>query len=560
MSYLVLARKYRPQNFEDVVGQGHVTQVLANAITSGRVAHAILFSGPRGTGKTTIARILAKAMNCAKGPAPSPCNQCQSCQEITSGSAADVFEIDGASNNGVDHIRDLRENIKYMPSHSRYKIYIIDEVHMLSTPAFNALLKTLEEPPSHILFFFATTDPQKIPITILSRCQRHDLRRITLASVADHMTGLCQKEGISIPGESLDLIAREAGGSMRDALSLLDHIMACSQGQIAHKQVLDILGVVDRKILFDLSEALWAQDAARVLEILDDVYDRGHNIRDFYAALLDHFRNFLVARMCRNTDRLVDVPGHEIELLTAQTRNLSPVYLSQVLDALLKEETVIRFSTQPRLALEMAFIRLLQVKPALPIETLIQKLDDLSQGIYASPQAEPLGVREPVYERASAPSRSAPEAQGPRVVGKAMIRKESPAPLPVYQPGESLEETWVKLSQVISEKSLAMGSYLSRCVLKKLDSGRVEIQVKGNGFDFKQINKKRGVIQAACDQFLGRKTDVSIEIEEPPEGVRDQELSRTERLRREALNHPLVAAAVDIFDGKVLNVKIVEPS
>jgi len=227
MSYLVLARKYRPQTFAEVVEQGHITRTLTHAISAGRMVHAVLFSGPRGTGKTTVARILAKAMNCEKGPTPDPCNICRSCREITAGSAVDVYEIDGASNNSVDQIRDLRENLRYMPAHSQYKIYIIDEVHMLSIAAFNALLKTLEEPPAHVMFIFATTEPQKIPVTILSRCQRHDFRRIPIESMTQHMEMISSKEGIRIPSESVWLIAREAGGSMRDALSLLDQVMAC---------------------------------------------------------------------------------------------------------------------------------------------------------------------------------------------------------------------------------------------------------------------------------------------------------------------------------------------
>jgi len=410
MSYLVLARKYRPQTFTDVVEQEHVTRTLSNAISSGRVAHAILFSGPRGTGKTTIARILAKAMNCEHGPTPTPCNQCRSCTEITSGSAADVFEIDGASNNGVDHIRDLRENIRYMPAHSRYKIYIIDEVHMLSTAAFNALLKTLEEPPAHILFFFATTEPHKIPITILSRCQRHDLRRIDLDDICNHMESLCKREGISITKESLGIIARESGGSMRDALSLLDQVMSGSPEGISHEQVLDLLGVVDRKILFELSAAVLRSDLPEILSIIEDIYDQGHNIKELYGSLAEHFRNLLVVRMGKKVDKIVDVPAHEISLMTEQVKNVSELFLSQILDALCKEESAIRYSTQPRLAMEMAFIRVFQIRPALPIEILIEKLDKLSKGVYDGPadfgRPEPAvatAVRESVSYRVASP-------------------------------------------------------------------------------------------------------------------------------------------------------------
>lgn len=258
MAYLVLARKYRPQTFEEVVGQEHVTRTLKNAISGNRVAHAILFSGPRGTGKTTIARILAKAVNCESGPTPTPCNGCRSCQDITAGRGVDVFEIDGASNNSVDQVRELRDNSRYMPAHSRYKIYIIDEVHMLSIAAFNALLKTLEEPPAHVLFFFATTEAHKIPITILSRCQRHDLRRIESAAISQHMEDLCRQEAVSLSSGNLWAIARESGGSMRDALSLLDQVLASRDGQIDDEYVMNLLGGMDRQVLYDLSEATFS--------------------------------------------------------------------------------------------------------------------------------------------------------------------------------------------------------------------------------------------------------------------------------------------------------------
>ncbi len=388
MSYLVLARKYRPQTFEQVVEQAHITRTLTNAISTGRVAHAILFSGPRGTGKTTVARILAKAMNCGQGPTAAPCNCCRSCEEITGGHGVDVFEIDGASNNSVDQVRELRENIKYMPAHSPFKIYIIDEVHMLSTTAFNALLKTLEEPPSHILFLFATTEPHKIPITILSRCQRHDFRRINLDALLRHMTWICRQENFNIDEQSLGLIARESGGSMRDALSLLDQIMTCVDGSLTHEQVVDLLGVIDRKMIYELAQAILNSDLATVLDVLDEIYDRGHDMKKLFANLLEHFRNLMVATLGHKAGKLIDLPTAEIEQLTQQAKRMPAGSINHIFDLLCREETTVRYSPQPKLALEMALIRLLQAGPALPIDVLIDKLDDLRREILPPGQAQ----------------------------------------------------------------------------------------------------------------------------------------------------------------------------
>ncbi|MFU8805548.1 MAG: DNA polymerase III subunit gamma/tau, partial [Bradymonadaceae bacterium] len=255
-SYVVLARKWRPEHFEEVVGQGHVARTLTNSIEQDRVAHAYLFCGARGVGKTSTARILAKALNCKQGPTATPCYDCVACKEISDGQSVDVFEIDGASNRGINEIRDLREGVRYAPSRDRYKVYIIDEVHMLTTEAFNALLKTLEEPPPHAIFIFATTEPQKIPVTILSRCQRFDFKRIGQKDIVDHLAYLCEQEGIEADRAALQIIARQAAGGMRDALSLLDQIISFAGKSVKEEQIAEILGVANRKHLFELSEAV----------------------------------------------------------------------------------------------------------------------------------------------------------------------------------------------------------------------------------------------------------------------------------------------------------------
>jgi len=557
MSYLVLARKYRPQTFEQVVAQTHITRTLTNAISSGRVAHAILFSGPRGTGKTTVARVLAKAMNCKDGPTPVPCNVCKSCNEITAGKAVDVFEIDGASNNSVDQVRELRENIKYMPAHSPHKIYIIDEVHMLSTAAFNALLKTLEEPPSHVMFMFATTEPHKIPITILSRCQRHDFRRIDLNSISTHMASLCRQEGFEIAEESLELIAREAGGSMRDGLSLLDQVMTCLQGPITHEQVLDILGIIDRKFIFDLSESILKADISAALDLLDDIYDHGHDMKKLYADLLEHFRNLLVAAMGKKVNKLIDLPAGEIDQLVAQAKTISTTALSQIFDLFFKAEASIRLSAQPKMALEMTLVRMLQSKPALPIDVLIDKLDVLRE--------EMLGDGQP-QEFSGTPPSSTSNAKDLSAGSQGETSLGSP-PIGARKSGIETEEAfasnrpaeaWKQISKVISNKNPSLAVNLAKCRLKKIEDHRLEIEVPGNGITLKMIQREKNMaaLRQVCADVLGSQKDIQLTPGTGPDDSYQKKKSHDNELKKKALSHPLVADAVEIFDGKLVDVKL----
>jgi len=548
MSYIVLARKYRPQTFEQVIKQDHVTRTLTNAISLNRVAHAILLTGPRGTGKTTVARIMAKAMNCKDGPASIPCNKCRSCREITSGSSADVYEIDGASNNGVEQIRALRENVKYMPAYSRYKIYIIDEVHMLTIAAFNALLKTLEEPPSHIMFVFATTEPNKIPITILSRCQRYDFRHIDIESLSEHMKGLCTKEGFDIPIESLELIAREAGGSMRDALSLLDQVISCVQGSITHDKVLDILSVIDRKIIFDISGAVLRGDLPAILDILDDIYARGYEMQKLYADMVEQFRNLLVVKMGKNVSKLVNLPAHEIDLMRDQAKDISPVFLNQIFDLLFKEEPAIRFSSQPKLAIEMLFIKMFQIKPAMPIDLLIEKLDNLKNESYKKTGHE-ISEDQASYGCCEKGAKWSTETRD---------LKESVAQ-PHVSGQDNLDLTWERLLNIFLENHSALAASLKKCVLKKLTEQSLEIEINGNDFNVNMIkrNKNVAIIEKVCEDFFGKRMDLTLTVKKnQKKDKQEHKTDRENRLKQEALSHSLVADTIEIFNGRVLDVKV----
>jgi DNA polymerase-3 subunit gamma/tau len=562
MSYLVLARKYRPQNFDQVVKQEHVTRTLANAISADRVAHAILFSGPRGTGKTTVARILAKALNCEQGPAPTPCNTCQSCREITAGSAVDVFEIDGASNNSVDQVRELRENIKYMPAHCRYKIYIIDEVHMLSIAAFNALLKTLEEPPSHVMFIFATTESHKIPITILSRCQRHDFRRIDIESISMQLASLCKNEGFEIAAESLWLMARESGGSMRDALSLLDQVMTCSDGEIFNQQVLETLGIIDRQTLFNISEALFSRDVSRLLDILDEAYDRGYDLKKLYSDLLEHFRNLLVVKIGKKGTKLVDLPAHEIDQMVHQVKEISAEFLNQIFNLLFEQEATIRHSSHPKLALEVVFIRMNQIKPALPIEMLIEKLEHLRQEIVGNQTPK-------VHDDPGGLSISEAEStdpfgseKSPQSVSQPTSKEKSKgeATEDVNNPNENLNENWQRILDTLSATYPALAAHLTHSALNNLSGQRLEIDVSGNGFSINMIqrDKNLAILNKVCNDVFGKKMNLSINAKAKRNDEDQVKKKQTGQLKKKALNQPLVADAIEIFQGEIVEVKILQ--
>jgi DNA polymerase-3 subunit gamma/tau len=379
MAYQVLARKWRPQTFEEVVGQEPITRTLQNALTQGRVAHAFLFSGPRGVGKTSVARILAKALNCTAGPTPHPDNTCQVCREITNGSSLDVLEIDGASNRGIDEVRDLREKIKYLPAQGKYKVYIIDEVHMLTKEAFNALLKTLEEPPAHAVFILATTEPHKVPVTILSRCQRYDFRRIPTGLIQEYLGKLAAQEGWQVDPEGLALVARAAEGGLRDAQGFLDQVVTFGGEQVTSAEIARILGVTDRGALLTALTAIIDRNGPTLLALIEELYNQGHDLRRFYQDLALYARHLLLAGLHHESRQLAAVADREWEALCELARRVPEVHLHHLLTVLLQGEEELKRAAQPRLALEVVLLKLIHLEPVLPLHTWLERLESLER-------------------------------------------------------------------------------------------------------------------------------------------------------------------------------------
>ncbi len=547
MSYLVIARKWRPQKFEDIAGQEHITRTLQNAIKAHRIAHAYLFTGVRGVGKTTAARVLAKALNCEQGPTATPCNQCSQCQEIAQGNSIDVLEIDGASNRGIDEIRQIIENVRYQPAKSRFKIYIIDEVHQVTKEAFNALLKTLEEPPPSVKFILATTEPHRLPETILSRCQRYDFRRISLREIVERLGAISRSEGLQLTDGALVLLAREADGSMRDAQSLLEQALAFAEpadgkgegAPIDEALLGEILGLAGRRVLYEISAAVLGGDARRCVELVAEVVNQGRDPARLSRDLVEHFRNLVVARLSGGSAKLLDLPDQEIADLRAQVGEVSVETLLDYFDFMAAGDQEIGRSAAPRFALETTLVRLASLPQSLPVAELIERLERLEGGKPA-PSA-----------RSGAPS---PRAQE----GEPSPRPQAFAPPSPSAASERAGGTdrWRDFIAFVSKEKKFLASHLASSTALSLPPEPLKIAVsERHQMAYLQDSDNFAALKALAARFFAQ--DVTVEIAGVASGsaVKGSETQSQPLIDGADERSPMVKEALRIFGGSIRNVR-----
>jgi DNA polymerase-3 subunit gamma/tau len=522
MSYVVLALKWRPKTFDEVAGQTSVSLVLKRALEAGRTGHAYLFAGPRGIGKTSMARILAKSLNCEKGPTPSPCGECDACREITRGTAMDVLEIDGASNRGIDDIRELKETVRYAPSRYRTKVTIIDEVHMLTPDAFNALLKTLEEPPSHAVFILATTEPLRVPQTILSRCQRFDFGRLTVAQIVEHLEKICQAEEIQTERDALTLLARRAEGSVRDALTLLDQVAASGKGPFDQEQVQTLLGISSRSVNFDVTEAMSKGDVAGVLDRVESVYQQGLNLQELMEELIQHVRNLLIMCTDERLEDLLEATEEERRKYREQSKSFKPEDLLRILRILMDEAARMRRSPFPRFHIELALAECATLPSTEDLARVLKGLGSAGDhpqgpgGVQGAAPARSRAGRSAAQGRRGSTS-SAPEGSArsmsegsAQTTARSMGTTDAGAPqsatAPAALPGDGDEGRWQEVMTRIRTRKIALATCLAQCKFVQFAEGLLLVERKANDAFLShqlEIPAHRRLIHEAVGEVFG---------------------------------------------------------
>ena len=584
MAYQVTARKWRPQRFQEVVGQEHITTTLTNALHSGRLAQCYLFTGPRGVGKTTTARILAKALNCAnRGQTPDPCGQCPSCRAITDGTSMDVLEIDGASNNSVDDVRELREIVRYIPTEGAHKIYIIDEVHMLSSAAFNALLKTLEEPPERVVFVFATTEVQEVPETILSRCQRFNFRRIPTSLIASHLEKITTEEGIGADQEALYLLAHRADGALRDAESLLDQVVSF-RDNVSAQSVSDVLGLVDRAVFFDTARAIDDGDGARLLDLVAAVIDGGGDIEEFVRGFVEHASHMLFTKVQGAAAKL-EVADSERERYEKSVADVAEEDLLRIVQALMELEADLRRSMQPRFRTELALVRLAHMGRAVDVGRLLNRLAAVEAAVASGegrPSSRPNRRKQETAPPPTVPPPQQEDGPGPEI---APAREQAPAapPPPVPPPQQEegppsgavdtdeLQTQWSRVTNLVLETQPSAGNFLQEVTRMELEGAVLTLFFEPqNRFGMGMVGKANESVSVAIAKITGHQLHIRCALDEgggggsggqatspplpavddPAQGTTPQ--SQPQETRGSNDVDPKVRAVLNAFDGEIV--------
>ena len=571
--YQVLARKWRPQQFDDVIGQEHITQTLVNAIKSKRIAHAYLLVGPRGTGKTTTARILAKALNCEKGPTPTPCDKCSNCKEVADGTSMNVMEFDAASNTQVDKVRELIiENVKYAPTSGKYKVYIVDEVHMLSGSSFNALLKTLEEPPEHVIFVFATTEVSKLPLTILSRCQRFDFRRLATSLIVKHLAAIAKDEKVQIEETALLAIARGSEGCMRDALSTTDQLISFCGNKIAEDDVLSMFGLAAHERIVELAGAILDGKTSAALKLFNDLADSGKDLQRLLTEMIEHFRNSLVVKMAGELGGAVDATDAELAKLKKQSASVDADALLRTLEVLAGAEGRLRFTASKRILFEVTLIKASQAREAASIDVVLQKLNSLRGGPPPSSGAAVAAAKPAATVKSAA---TAPKHHQEAVA--------EPPPTPAYSTSaEQMQAIWSYVHEHFGQAAPLGREFLNQGRPLSFD-GRVfaigfDPEFK-SAMEFLNSPRFRAVLQTKLREFLGHDVGLRFELAEDTEldskkseptasensspipapaaplAARPASAAAPSRETKDFRNDPLIKKALEIFRGQIIAVR-----